>query len=91
MCLACLMTLELHFNKTSLLFEQKTIFQSGVKNNLLVLRFGDLTAESPGDATHVDAVLTLCAEFSSPYPHASNDPRRFLSPNQNVRFLSWWK
>lgn len=59
------------------------------KNNLLALRFGDSTAESPGDATHVDAALTLCAEFSSPHPHASNDPPRVLSPNQNLQFLSW--
>lgn len=59
------------------------------KNNLLALRFGDSTAESPGDATHVDAALTLCAEFSSPHPHASNDPPRVLSPNPNLQFLSW--
>lgn len=42
-----------------------------------------MTAESPGDATRVDGALALCAEFSSPYPHASNDLCRFLSPNQN--------
>lgn len=90
MCLVCLMTLALPFNETSPHFEERVFFSlSREKNNLLALRFGDSTAESPGDATHVDAALTLCAEFSSPQPHASNDPPRVSSPNQNLQFLSW--
>lgn len=46
-CLVCLMTLELGFNKTSLHFEEWIFFSLEQKNNLLVLRFWGFDCRIP--------------------------------------------